>query len=108
MDTNLFIKLYKIWNGRAHSKIMKMIADEEGRKAMGLSLGILSVMFEWSVVLFKYFKNSGARVTTQSFLLIVIGMWIFITLEHFFLNKNTHKYLVRNNTHYNLFYSCTD
>lgn len=86
MDINVFIKLYKIWNGRAHSKIMKMIAYEEGRKAMGL--GILSVMFECSVVLLKYFKNS--HVATQSFLLIMsnrhvdIYYTIFSYLEHFF------------------------
>lgn len=88
MDTNIFIKLYKIWNGRAHSKIMKMIAFEENGKAMGL--GILSVMFDCSVVLFKYFKNSGAHVATQSFLLIVSNRYvdiyytIFSYLEHFF------------------------
>lgn len=67
-----------------------MIAYEEGRKAMVLGLGILSVMFEWSVVLFKYFKNSGARVAIQSLLLIVSNTYvdiyytIFSYLEHFF------------------------
>lgn len=38
-----------------HSKIIKMVAYEERRKAMSLGLSILSVMFECIFLLFKYF-----------------------------------------------------